>query len=51
MDSKCIYRHKNKKIKKRLKKLLTSKKRHDILNKSLGGDGKQRALKALWNKV
>ena len=42
---------KKKKIKKRLKKVLTFQNQNDILNKSLGGDGKQRALKVLWNKA
>ena len=42
---------KKKKIKKRLKKVLTFQNRNDILNKSLGGDGKQEALKALQNKA
>ena len=39
-----------KKIKKRLKKVLTFQNQNDILNKSLGGDGKEKKPQSLINK-
>ena len=43
-------KRKMKKIKKRLKKVLTFQNQNDILNKSLGGDGKTETPQSLVGK-
>ena len=47
---KILHGRTGKKIKKRLKKLLTYKNRHAILNKSLGAGRKEKSLEHLINK-